>query len=253
MPALFGRAAGPRQRPDRDGLWPATAGTTSMTWVARRADGEALSALLPEGFVVREPLLIAEAVSLSGLPWLAGRGYEVLVISVPVTHEGKPGRLELVTWENCPDAIITGREELGWNKLYADTMSRQETEAGMRYAASWNGTCFFRMAVELRPESAYSSGWRAGPLMHYRVFPRTGAPGELEVEQITAADGGAAPCPSCPADGNFAFLPATFAELPTLHHIVNSLAAVDLGETVDAGRAHETGWGDVRDIRVISS
>jgi hypothetical protein len=53
--------------------------------------------------------------------------------------------------------------------------------------------------------------------------------------------------------GTFAFQRATFEDLPTLHHILNRLAAIELSETVDAGHARTAGWQDVRDIRVVSA
>ena len=244
----------------RDGLWPAQAGATTATWVAARADAEALRRLLPAGFELSDPLLTVEAISLTSLPWLAGRGYGMLLVSVPVTYHGSEehtGRLELVTWEDSPDAIMTGREELGWNKLYADTMVRQLIVGGkrVRYTAAWGGTQFFRLAVGPERRVPQVGSWRNGLLMHYRVFPRAGAPGETEVEQVTAASAGA-PLTSMRSlrsgSGSFEFRPAAFEELPTLHHIVNRLAQIELGEVVDAGQAKSAAWGDVRDIRVIS-
>ncbi|ABW12435.1 conserved hypothetical protein [Parafrankia sp. EAN1pec] len=146
MPALFGRQGGPRQRPEGPGMYRAGDGNTLVTWVAARADADRLAALLPAGFELTDPLLIVEAATLSNLPWLAGRGYEFLVVSTPVVYTTAGaehrGRLELVTWEDCPDAIISGREELGFNKMYADTMSRHTGNDGksVRYRAAWDGT-----------------------------------------------------------------------------------------------------------------
>jgi hypothetical protein len=191
MPAMFGRQVGPRQRPDRNEGYPANVGSTLATWVAVEADGDALAALLPAGFALAEPLLIVEAVSLSNLPWLAGRGYEMLLVSTPAVYSAADvehrGRLELVTWEDRPDAITSGREELGWNKVYADTMTRHTGADGrsVRYMAAWGGTAFFEMDVALKRTPAPPAAWRNGPLMHYRVFPRTERWGELEVEQVT--------------------------------------------------------------------
>jgi hypothetical protein len=106
MPAMFGRQAGPRQRTDRDEGYRTDTGSTLATWVAIEADEHDLAGLLPPGFTVREPLLIVEAVTLSGLPWLAGRGYEMLLVSTPVNYAvgdaEHHGRLELVTGRTAP-------------------------------------------------------------------------------------------------------------------------------------------------------
>lgn len=262
MPALFGRQPGPRQRPDRNEGYPAKGASTLASWVVARADANALKTLLPVGFTLAEPLLIVEAVSLSNLPWLAGRGYEMLMVSVPVTYKNgdleQQGRLELVTWEDCPDAILSGREELGWNKVYADTMKRHSGNDGksVRYIASWGGTRFFDMEITLKCLPGIPGSWRKGPLMHYRVLPRTGAWGELEVEQVTAAPA-MVPLTSMRSlkggIGCFRFYPATFEQLPTLAHVVNRLAAIQLVEVVDAGQAQVAAWTRLHDMQVLSS
>ena len=97
---------------------------------------------------------------------------------------------------------------------------------------------------------------RVNPTLSYRVLPRTGQWDTLEVEQVTAHT-------TTPAltsmrsvrsgDGVFRFLPAGFEELPTLCHIVNRLAAVELGDTVDAGHARTAAWSHVNDIQIIGS
>lgn len=260
MPALFGRQAGPRQRPDIPGLWPVSAGQTTSTWVVSETDPERLRALLPEHFELAAPLLVAEAATLEGLPWLAGRGYELLMLSVPVIYRGQEehkGRLEIVTWENFPDAIISGREELGWNKVYADRMGRRFSEDGKTtfYSASWGGTTFFDMQVNHDKLLPRFKDWRKGPLLHYRVLPRTGSWGELEVEQVTGAgfDGGLPALRSYKSgSGSMQFHPASFEQLPTLCHIVNTLASLPMLQTVDAGSARVKGWGDLADMRILT-
>ncbi|WP_431236000.1 acetoacetate decarboxylase family protein (plasmid) [Mycolicibacterium psychrotolerans] len=262
MPALFGRQPGPRQRHDSEAWHSTSAGTTLATWIAAKADPLSLEHLLPSGFTLAEPLLIVEAISLHGLPWLAGRGYDMLLVSTPVifaTGTGPcRGRLELVTWEDCPDAIVSGRDELGWNKVYADNLSRFTAADGntIQYRAAWHGARFFEMNVTLTRGIPRRSGWRKGPLMHYRVIPRTGVWDRLDVEQVTAHT------VSPPltrmralrsATGTFRFHPASFEELPTLCHIVNRLADIPLGEVVDAGHARTAGWSDIHDIHILQS
>jgi hypothetical protein len=263
MPAAFGRQVGPRQRPDREGLWPASAGSTLVTWVAAKTDAAELEALLPTGFALAEPLLVVEALSLRNLPWLAGRGYEMLMVSTPVVYCAdalvQRGRLELVTWEDRPDAITSGREELGWNKVYADTMTRSTGADGqtVRYHAAWDGFTFFDLEAKLsRAPGNVLASWRSGPLMHHRLLPRTERWGEVEVEQVTAARASVPPASLRglqAGTGSMRFHAATFEQLPTQHHIVNRLAALDLGEVVDCGQVKAAVWADVSDIRVLSS
>ncbi|WP_372389186.1 acetoacetate decarboxylase family protein [Xanthomonas axonopodis] len=90
-----------------------------------RSDRAALEALLPPGFSLRgEPLVHVSLACFRKLYWLAGRGYGILKVGLPVTYTGKTETIDgafcLVIWEGRPDAIMTGREELGFPKLFAD-------------------------------------------------------------------------------------------------------------------------------------
>lgn len=260
MPALFGQQPGPRQLPDSAGRHSADEGETTTTYVAVQTERAALERLLPHDFRVARPLLIVEAITVRGLPWLAGRGYEVLIVSTPVTFAAPSGasytgRLSLVVWEDCPDAIISGREELGWSKVYADAMRRRVEASTVDYTACWGGTEFFSMAVELGDVGSAAPPWRAGPLLHYRVLPRAGEWGKLDVEQVTASFAPSAPLRETvrSGSGSFRFTPATFEQLPTQVHIVNGLAALPLGRTVDAGEIRSGGWADQFGIEILAS
>ena len=109
------------------------------------------------------------------------------------------------------------------------------------------------MTVIESDEAQTLPGWNDGPLLHYRVLPRTGQWGELELEQVTANLGAPSltPVSASQGTGSFAFRQATFDALPTMVHVVNALAAVELGDVLDAGTAHFTGWGDGADMRIV--
>jgi hypothetical protein len=230
--------------------------------VAAEADATELEALLPRGFSLREPLLVVEGASLTRLPWLAGRGYNLVSVSVPVVFttgaHDTAGSLELVTWEDLPDPIISGRDELGFNKVYADEISRDDTHERTVWSVSWGGTRFleFEVGFEVVPDSQREPTWRGGPTFHYRVLARTGQWGELEVEQITANTATSTAMTldaSQRGEGRLSFTPATFDQLPTLVHIVNALSSLSLGPVLDAGRAELSGWSDVDDMRIVAA
>lgn len=124
--------------------------------VARRRSGHALGPAVARGPRLRD----------------AGRQRAGGAHRGDVEHRG---RLEPVTWEDRPDAIITGREELGWYKVYADTMTRHTGDDGKcaRYLAAWGGTRFFALEVTLGRGLPTGSSWRKGPLMHYERRPET--------------------------------------------------------------------------------
>ncbi|MGH2266647.1 hypothetical protein ACQ1Z3_16255, partial [Enterococcus faecalis] len=58
------------------------------------------------------------------IDWLAGRGYTMIHVSWPARFDGMrdraTGRFLAVVWESLADPIITGRDEIGHPKLYAD-------------------------------------------------------------------------------------------------------------------------------------
>ena len=58
------------------------------------------------------------------IEWLAGRGYNTMGVTFPVHYEGKKDRaagpLLTVLWENLTDPILTGREQLGFSKIYCE-------------------------------------------------------------------------------------------------------------------------------------
>jgi len=262
MPAFFGRQGGPRQLVAGAGRHDNAAGRTQLSWVTMRAQAEHLAPLLPRGFELGEPLIIVEAVSLQELPWLAGRGYDLVTVSMPVvfTAQGRrtPGRMELVTWENLADPIISGREELGFSKVFADTIVRESSDDphAVRWIVAWGGTKFLEIDLTLTGPLTEPPAWREGPVFHYRVLPRTGAWGQTEVEQVTADTQAPSSMTAVSAQRGFGtvrFTPATFSQLPTLVHVVNVLAGLSLSPADDAGHLELNGWSDAADMRIVAS
>src|SRR5579883_2609363 len=127
MPVVFGPAPGPRQKADGTPWKPEETGTMSCQWLAvsyltRAAQ---LERLLPPGFALRgDPVLTVSLSFFDKLYWLAGRGYGIVIVDFPVTYNGRSEVIEgtfcPVLWEGIPDAILTGREELGFPKLFGD-------------------------------------------------------------------------------------------------------------------------------------
>ena len=52
-----------------------------------------------------------------------------------------------VLWEDLADPILSGREELGFSKLYAELPDPWEFHGTTRFAASWLGYTFCDMEV----------------------------------------------------------------------------------------------------------
>ena len=117
---------------------------------------------------------------------------------MPARFRGSSDRVDgdflLVLWENMADPIVTGREELGFAKVYGELppLVLRGDRAAAR--AHWDGHLFAELEIEglgapagTWPEPPLSQG-----LLHYKYVPRTGAPGKSDSEYpvLTPASGG---------------------------------------------------------------
>lgn len=252
MPIVFGPAPGPRQKADGTPWTAEEAGTMNAEWMAVRymTDRAALEAILPPGFSLRgEPEVSVSCAWFRNLYWLAGRGYGILSLDIPVTYQGRTETLDgsfcPVIWEGAPDAIMTGRDELGFPKMFADIpeIERNEKAGTASCSASWMGFRFFDIELSnLQPAEAIAGipGVRGGAQMYYKYVPRTSIGGRdgADVAYVTTpaplpdSAGAAGPPPAYEglefrrwtADGKLAWHRATFEQLPTSFHIVNGVA-----------------------------
>ncbi|WP_235523601.1 acetoacetate decarboxylase family protein [Sphingobium sp. Leaf26] len=268
---MFGPAPGPRQHPDGRMWTPAEAGRMTAQWmkVGYRTEAAKLEALLPPGFSLRgEPIVSISCAWFKDLYWLAGRGYGILSVDFPVTYEGKTEKLDgalcPIIWEGSPDAIMTGREELGFPKMFARFSDFHWDEAAGRAAcdASWFEHRFFDVEltnlVEEENPIKQLPGSGGGAQMYYKYMPRT-SPGGRDGSDIAYVTTSAAPAGSGGSVANINFDDfefrrwvgtgrlnwhrATFEQLPLSFHIVNGMAGLDILEVTDAEMVHFTGPG----------
>ena len=236
MPVGFGPAVGPRQRADGQ-PWDDPMARIEVTAVSFLTDPAHLRRLLPPGLDLDgEPVVSIELMRISELQWLAGRGYCTLGVRFPGRCAGKTrtfrGPFLAVLWENMADPIITGREELGFAKLYCDIPPPRSLEGRRCHVASWEGHRFMTMVVEGLVPSNAGSAVGDGTL-HYRYVPAVGAGGAAQVKGVVVTP----PAPrtelidhAC-GQGTVRFHKSTWEELPTLHHIVNALADLPVLES----------------------
>ncbi|KAI1808012.1 hypothetical protein F4811DRAFT_549441 [Daldinia bambusicola] len=279
MPTTFGPFPGPRQSFDghtRDG-----SGTSNVeAFITFKTTQSDLASLLPPPFSFQkqgpEAYVSITAKRLDNLEWLAGRGYNLLSVyihGVQYTTK-KDGRVYRgtylpVLWEDMTDPIISGREELGFPKLYAD-LGITQTESAYSMVASWQGSKFaeFRLGGLRAKEGADGMGSRrlapveAGAdegLLLWRYMPSTGRPGEADVEypvfvshteeakkqevrvvrRLTAGS------------GEFKWHPLDWHALPTLHHIVARLEQIQTLNLVACGLVEKVGGGDLSSARRV--
>ena len=119
MPTHFGPRTGPRQGPDGRRFANRKSPKATTIAVSFLTNPDQLAAILPEHFELSgEPVVTVAGCYLTEIEWLAGRGYNIVSITLPASFNGKQdhvtGDFMPVLWENLADPIITGREELGF-------------------------------------------------------------------------------------------------------------------------------------------
>jgi len=269
MPTTFGIAGGPRQAPDdadyRDGPIRFT------RYVVRfLTSAEQLSAILPTGLALRgEPMAQFHYFCLRDIPWLAGRGYNILSLMIPVTHTGMAGEavdgvFTAVMWENLGDPIITGREQLGHPKLYAQLPDPRRWNGDTHIRASWQDFTFAEMDLAcdspaepgLAAELAASVG--AGIICH-KYIPRSGQWDVADADYLTLSpvpgtsnSRDPQPPPSIrTGTGSIRFNVPAWQDMPTQYHIVAQLAALEQRTQLDALVMEGTTYLDFHDQRIL--
>jgi hypothetical protein len=262
MPVHFGPTPGPRQGPDgRPFDWSRQPQRTLVV-APFLSTTDALQALMPEGFSVEgEPVVTVEIQYWTQLAWLAGRGYNTLGVKFPARYRGQTGEWHghflAVIWENMPDAIISGREELGYNKIFAAIPPPRIVDGAHHYSADWFGHTFLDLRLdELGPAPVGEAPRVPGDgIMHYKYVPRTGRPGEVDAAYatLTPSGGSQVRLTACQtARASLRFHPSTWEQLPTTHHIVNVLAALPVVEMRAAYLVASEGGKDLSDQCIIA-
>lgn len=238
MPRVFGALPGPRNVPLDRGHLP-NLQTSIVLSVKLRTDPVLLARLLPpECELDGEPLFHVAVHEMAQIRWLAGRGYSMLVVSLAIKHRHAEhgwlrGDFIPVVWENMADPIITGREELGWPKLYADIPPLRCEGTACHASASWQGFEFFRVkCFDLQDASILPTEPRG--MFHYKYIPKTGSLSEAEVVKLgydsstLNAAGYEQPVPVARKNGrgSMSFISARWEDLPLMYPVVNALAAL---------------------------
>ena len=250
MPAVFGPAPGPRQKADGSRWAVEETGTMRQSFLTLDFLGvaEQLERLLPPGFRLRgEPVVSLRLGFFRDLYWLAGRSYGVLYPLLPVTYTGRDetvdGDFMPVIWEGLADAIITGRDELGFPKLVADFAELDVDLAAGRAAGavSWLGHTFFDLSLRELTEIPDAVAPSPSPNLTFKYVPRTSVNGSggADIASVTVmgADKSSAGAGLAPtsyrrwtAEGDFTWHRATFEQQPTTFHIIGGLADLDVVE-----------------------
>lgn len=266
MPTHFGPAAGPRQGPDGrrfDGKNSPRTTSYSVSFLTRP---EQLEVLLPVGFrLAGDPVVTVTVSYMTEIEWLAGRGYNTLGVSFPAEYKGKRDRAHgpflAVLWENLADPILTGREQLGFSKIYCAIPPPTVLNGETRCTADWLGFPFMEMSLsemEEMPaapaEAPAVEDVELNGTLHYKYIPRTGEWDDADVEYAVLT-------PSATPDrrvtaqragrGTVRFHRAEWQDLPTQYHIVNALAGLEQIASLGASIVETVGGKDLSDQRIL--
>ena len=269
MPSHFGPMFGPRHVPPHAVLDHRRFPVSTTVTYRFLSDAAALDAHLPPGFeLAGEPVVSIDVAYITQIPWLAGRGYNLALVSWPATYRGtrdvETGRFAAVLFENFADPIITGRDELGHPKIYCEIPPLITSAHGCIARLAWDGCEFLRIEVSdlqrERPagqdESFPTSGWlqwkyipgtphTAGPDASYPTHSPD--PLAAEVHATVTIDG----CDY--GRGSLHRREVRWEDMPTLFNVVNGIAALPHRETRLARVTRTHGWiGDVGDTRRLS-
>ncbi|HSG33307.1 MAG TPA: acetoacetate decarboxylase family protein [Sphingomonadaceae bacterium] len=251
MPLAFGPAPGPRNLPANQRRRRYEKELISFT-ISARTDADLLVRFLPEGIsLTGEARLEVSVTCFRKIGWLAGRGYDILMVRIPACWEesgaAHSGYFVPVVWENMADPIITGREELGWSKIYADIDVSSAGFDSWHCLASWDGHRFFELEAAGFEVLSANGSPPPLPMVFEKYVPATGSPLSPDARYLTINElEGPPPLVRSIAKGSgtFGFRPATWEEMPTQFPIATALASLPLHEFSSVIRLEASGGGD---------
>lgn len=265
MPTHFGPRMGPRQAPDGRRFECGDNPRSTLIAVSFLTEAAQLEAFLPPGFALDgQPVVTVNATYMTEIEWLAGRGYNTLGVSFPVRFDGDVdhvrGNLLTVLWENLTDPIVTGREELGFSKIYCELPEPIHLRGEYQATASWLGYRFLDLRVnELRQQSDSEiqdmlKSQTGDGTLHFKYMPRTGEWGTADVAYAVMTPA-AAPNRQIlerhVGSGQVQFRAARWEDMPTQYNIVNAFADLPILEYRGASLMKTVGGKDLSDQRIL--
>lgn len=273
MPIQFGPQPGNRALPGgmvKDEKSFPKRRTATIHYLTR---AEQLAEIIPPGFELwGEPVITFEINHHTEVPFLAGRGYCAFGVQHPVRYVGKAetlhGMFRTVTFEDPPDVVTSGREELGCHKLFANLPQPRIVSNSYAYNASLYGREFFRMELDDLEEVPIAAdgdrpfvskksfdGVESDGTLYYKYLPRINEPGVADVAHAVLLP---AAYPNLTVDKVFkpksaraAFIESRWQDLPKYFHVVNALAKLDLLEFRGASLTFTHGGKDLSDMRRV--
>lgn len=208
--------------------------TLSFSYTTEKAR---LEACIPEAFELVRPEVNIAFTQCRQVDWMAGSSYNLVQVSAPVRFDGARDHVEaqyvLVIWENKTTPILTGREETGFPKIYADIEDLHIFSGNYFTNVSYEGNTFlrlhFRDAVPVaEPELARMKNVSMGAI-GWRYIPKVGGPGaDLSQPIFFPQDSEAARMWT--GEGTVQWTELSWLQHPSQAHIIKALAGLPLLE-----------------------
>lgn len=196
---------------------------------------------------------------LANLSWLGGRGYSFFALYIHNvtgnekslteastngevgTENKKKGDFVPVMFENKADPIITGREELGFSKVFA-TLEDTSLASSYTLSAGWEGTEFCSLTLEDLVEMPSAELTTHAPTLHWKVTTSSKESGHNYRGTVTVHP------PFLTLEGQREWKASSakvkFTDLegqqlvqafPTLAHIIEGLRSIKIVEVLKSG------------------
>jgi acetoacetate decarboxylase len=197
-------------------------------------DPQAVRDLLPHHFEPGPQTVVRIShLQYEGVDYLAGRGYNVISVSVPVVlsrDRDIRGDYSLVLWESSPHAVVLGRELQGYPKVYADVPDATAAMNGRTFECSEFGTVLLEGTIQdlqaldqqrlarlnARTSESSSLGWKYIP----------GIDAKPDCDYVTRARNPVAYQRGWSGEGSVVFNTPTWQEAPISARIVQRIAAL---------------------------
>ncbi|MCQ8894221.1 MAG: acetoacetate decarboxylase family protein [Methanolinea sp.] len=204
----------------------------SMTF---ETDRQALEQYIPEELELRSPEVQVALSQLYEINWLAGGYYNLINVSSPVRFNGSKDHVEatypLVLWENRTAPILTGREQTGVPKIFADIEDLHVSKPYYATSVSYEGNTFLTMNFEAKKEvtgndfDALKSQMKSLDVIGWRYIPKVGAPG-ADLSQFIYFPQWMGLEKAWTGTGTFRWTELTPMQNPRQHHIIRALASL---------------------------
>jgi len=230
--------------------------TARIMTVSFLTNAAQLEEMLPEdkGLELRgDPVVSVAAIYQGALGWLAGRSYDIVMVTFPVTFNGKErqvhGAFAPVIWENMTEPILAGRESLGWSKIYADIEPPAVMGNGVHCVAGWYGFRFMDLKIdnlrqlteeELKARQEAMASQPSEGSIHWKYIPKTGHPGEADADYLTISTNQGAPPSEVKSfgvwtgDGSIEFHKAKWEDAPMMANVINAFADLEVKEIISS-------------------